>query len=70
MKPLPPSVLALLAAAPEDRPCKIILNTDGKGHWEVEIFARYVLDEGREMSTDDPPAGHARPKRSIRQYLT
>lgn len=49
MKPLPEAVLGLLATLP-DATCKIILNTNGKGHWEVEVFTRYKIDVPR-----DPP---------------
>ena len=51
MKALPQEVWAIFAELPEDRPYKVILNTNGRGHWEVEVFARYVIDV--------PPAGES-----------
>lgn len=51
MKPLPPSVLKLLDTLPDALPLKIVLNTDGKHRWEVEVFSRYVFkDEPHECS--------------------
>lgn len=47
MQPLPDAVLRLLAMLP-DETCKIILNTNGKGHWEIEVFTRYKIDIPRE----------------------
>lgn len=44
MRPLPPIVLRLLDTLPEET-CKVILNTNRRGHWEVEVFTRYSLDE-------------------------
>ena len=44
MKPLPREVLQLLQTLPEET-CKVILNTNRRGHWEVEAFARYKVDE-------------------------
>jgi hypothetical protein len=44
MKPLPDVVLQLLLSLPEET-SKIILNTNREGHWEIEVFTRYRLDE-------------------------
>jgi hypothetical protein len=44
MNPLPPAVVHLLRTLP-DETRKIILNTNGKGHWEIEVFTRYQVDE-------------------------
>jgi hypothetical protein len=44
MKPLPGAVLALLETLPPQTR-KVILNTNGAGHWEIEVFMRYSLDE-------------------------
>jgi hypothetical protein len=37
-------VLALLDTLPEET-CKVILNTDRRGHWSVEVFTRYTIEE-------------------------
>lgn len=58
MKPLPPVVLQLLAALPEET-SKVILNTNRQGHWEIEVFARYAVDE----SPPQPTARILRPAR-------
>lgn len=44
MKPLPRRVLHLLETLPEET-CKIVLNTNQKGHWVIEVFTRYTLVE-------------------------
>ena len=44
MKLLPPALLQFLDALP-DETCKVILNTNRKGHWEVEVFTRHSFDE-------------------------
>lgn len=44
MMALPRELLQLLADVPDGQPCKVVLNTNGKGHWEVEIFARHSFD--------------------------
>jgi hypothetical protein len=45
MRALPPCVVQVLDMLPDAQPQKIVLNTDGKGHWEVEVFSRYVVSE-------------------------
>lgn len=54
MKPLPSVVLQLLATLPDAQAQKIVLNTDGNGHWEVEVFSRYRLDEPSACSAHVP----------------
>jgi hypothetical protein len=49
MKPLPASVIKLLDTLPEDHPHKIVLNTDGNGQWEVEVYSRYSFHERTSM---------------------
>jgi hypothetical protein len=44
MKPLPPALLHQLEALP-DETFRIVLNTNRQGHWEIEITARFQLDE-------------------------
>jgi hypothetical protein len=41
MSPLPGAVLELIATLPDAQPHKIVLNTDGCGHWDIEVFSRY-----------------------------
>jgi hypothetical protein len=43
MKPLPGAVLHLLETLPDAQAHKIVLNTDGCGHWDVEVYSRYSL---------------------------
>ena len=54
MKPLPGVVLKLLDTLPDAQAQKIVLNTDGNGHWEVEVFSRYRLDEVSDSSPRVP----------------
>ena len=49
MKPLPSVVLRLLDTLPDAQAQKIVLNTDGNGHWDVEVYSRYHLREKAEM---------------------
>lgn len=63
MKPLPPSVLQLIDALPEAQPHKIVLNTDGQGQWEVEVYSRYSFHE----RTSLPPHLPLREK-AVRQH--
>ena len=49
MKPVPASVLKLIETLPENQPHKIILNTDGKGQWDVEVSSRYRFHERTSM---------------------
>jgi hypothetical protein len=44
MKPLPYALLQQLEALP-DETFRIVLNTNRQGHWEIEITARFQLDE-------------------------
>lgn len=61
MQPLPAPVLALLATLPEET-CKIVLNTNRRGHWEIEVFTRYQLDvPGEAGASDWQPSPHSWP---------
>ena len=56
MKPLPQAVLALLETLPPQTR-KVILNTNGHGHWEIEVFSRYSIDE--DLSQEPSGKGYA-----------
>ena len=45
MKPLPGVVLKLLDTLPDAQAQKIVLNTDGNGQWDIEVYSRYHLRE-------------------------
>jgi hypothetical protein len=45
MKPLPAVLLQLLETLPDAKAQKIVLHTDGKGQWEVEVYSRYRVHE-------------------------
>jgi hypothetical protein len=38
MKTLPREVLERLAALPEGKPCRVVLNTNGAGAWSTETI--------------------------------
>jgi hypothetical protein len=44
MKPLPVTLLQQLEALPEET-CRLVLNTNRHGHWEVEFVGRLQYDE-------------------------
>jgi hypothetical protein len=44
MKPLPVTLLHQLEALPEET-CRLVLNTNRQGHWEVEFVGRLQYDE-------------------------
>jgi hypothetical protein len=50
MRALPPCVVQVLETLPDAKPQKIVLNTDGKGNWEIEVFSRYVVSEAPRQS--------------------
>jgi hypothetical protein len=41
MSPLPGAVLDLIATLPDAQTHRIVLNTDGCGQWDIEVFSRY-----------------------------
>jgi hypothetical protein len=55
MKALPPCVVQVLDKLPDALPQKIVLNTDGKGHWEIEVFSRYAVSEDTHTRPAAPP---------------
>ena len=54
MKPLPGVVLKLLDTLPDAQAQKIVLNTDGNGQWDIEVYSRYHLRE-KVFGDDVPP---------------
>jgi hypothetical protein len=54
VKPLPSSVLHLLDTLPEAQAHKIVLNTDGHGQWDVEVYSRYSFHERTSMPPHVP----------------
>ena len=49
MKPLPGVVLKLLDTLPDAQAQKIVLNTDGNGQWDIEVYSRYHLRENADV---------------------
>ena len=54
MRALPPCVVRVLEMLPDAQPQKIVLNTDGKGHWEIEVFSRYAVSEEKHPVPSPP----------------
>jgi hypothetical protein len=52
MKPIPVALLQRLEALP-DETCRIILNTNPFGHWEVECSVRFQYDEPHSPADGD-----------------
>jgi hypothetical protein len=63
MKPLPAALLQQLEALP-DETCRIVLNTNRQGHWEVEFTVRVHYQEpcsdGQANTSAWPPAPRAK----------
>ena len=56
MKPLPVALLQQREALPEDT-CRIVLNTNRYGNWDVEFTVRYHFREPRsDAGVDAVPA--------------
>lgn len=61
MKPFPVVMHKLLDTLPEET-IRVTLNTNRKGHWEIETVARYSFDE-------EPQAGAYEPGSLMQYYL-